>query len=284
MIEASGSVLGIDIGCSPSRRSSAVCRLDWDERTVTWSTARFRAAEPERTEAIARVAGNARLSAAAFDGPLRRGLDVIGRYRAAERMLTRRLQPLIGKPGQASAPVGRLLNAHANDCARVVLTYCDLSEAHHPERIHERAVVEAFPNAFLGVMIGEPNTLNAQRNNRSDKFFEHLAAGGILQALVERCLPGRALAVRPETVTNHDERAALVCALTALCVAADDFVAVGDEDGWIVLPPAELVQPWALDALQVNASEEKGAVLVKRTSINPRCPVLVPSAQRAPNT
>jgi hypothetical protein len=53
---------------------------------------------------------SANLTAAAFDGPLRSGLDLIGRYRVAERMLTRRLQPHIGKPGQSSAPVGKLLN------------------------------------------------------------------------------------------------------------------------------------------------------------------------------
>src|SRR4051794_36937010 len=104
MLPPSGSVLGIDIGCSPTRRSSAICRLNWDQSNVVWSIERFRAIEPERQETIARVAGNATISAAAFDGPLRRELDVIGRYRTAERMLTRRLRPFIGKPGQSSAP------------------------------------------------------------------------------------------------------------------------------------------------------------------------------------
>lgn len=42
--------------------------------------------------------------AAAFDGPLRQGFDIIGRYRTAERMLTRRLRPLIGKPGSPARP------------------------------------------------------------------------------------------------------------------------------------------------------------------------------------
>ena len=37
--------------------------------------------------------------AAAFDGLIRRSFEIIGRYRTAERMLTRRLRPLIGKPG-----------------------------------------------------------------------------------------------------------------------------------------------------------------------------------------
>jgi hypothetical protein len=92
------------------RRSSAVCRLDWTGRELSWIIERFRAVEPERTEAIRRVAGTSPLAAAAFGGPLRRGLDTIGRYRMAERMLTRRLRPFAGEPGQASAPVGWLLN------------------------------------------------------------------------------------------------------------------------------------------------------------------------------
>ena len=83
------------------RKSSAVCRLDWDETIVKWSIERFRAVETDRAQTIGRVAGNVPLFAAAFDGPLRQGLDMIGRFRTTERMLTRRLQPLIGKPAQS---------------------------------------------------------------------------------------------------------------------------------------------------------------------------------------
>jgi hypothetical protein len=71
---------------------------------------RFRAVEPERERVIAQLAAGRMIAATAFDGPIGRGFDIIGRYRTAERMLTRRLRPLIGKPGQSSAPVGRLLS------------------------------------------------------------------------------------------------------------------------------------------------------------------------------
>lgn len=261
MLPARGSVLGIDVGFSPTKKSSAVCRLDWDEGSVEWSIERFRAVEPERTRTIMKVAGTVPLSAAAFDGPLRRGLDVIGRYRTAERMLTRRLQPLIGKPGQSSAPVGKLLNAHANDCARTVLDSCNLHEVRHSVGIHERAIAEAFPSSFLGMLIEQPEMLNARRGDRSDTFFQHLATAGTLNKLVTHFLPGRSLVSHPSTVTNHDDRAALVCALTALCVAASDFVAVGDDDGWIILPPATFVQSWALSLLESNAAGEETPAL-----------------------
>lgn len=261
MIGERGSVVGIDVGCSPARRSSGICRLDWSASTISWEIARFRAVEPERERTIAQVAGGRQISAAAFDGPIRRGFDIIGRYRTAERMLTRRLRPLIGKPGQSSAPVGKLLNEHANACARHLVASCAVEDAQHAVPIDQKALVEAFPSSFLGMMIDDPIRLAARRGDRSDTFFQHLASNGGFDALLERLLPGRTLTRDPMTVTNHDDRAALVCALTALCVAADQFVAVGDGDGWIILPPRELIQPTQWDLLAANASEEPSSAL-----------------------
>jgi hypothetical protein len=249
-------VLGIDVGCSPARRSSAACRIAWNAHEVTWRVARFRAVEAERTETIVTVAGGLPLACAAFDGPLLRGFEAIGRYRTAERMLTRRLGRRIGKPGASSAPVGILLNAHANACARTVLQHCDMAPATHATPIDDRAVVEAFPSGFLGVMIDEPWMLAARRHNRSDLFFLQWCGRGIFDRLIGHLLPRRTLLQSPTALTDHDERAAFVCALTALCVAANDYTAVGDHDGWIILPPYALLQPWAKDDLEGNARDE----------------------------
>lgn len=257
MLPSKGFVLGIDVGCSPTKRSGSVCRLDWTSDSVGWSLARFRAAEPERTDTITRIAGSARLEAAAFDGPLRKGFDIIGRYRTAERMLTRRLQPFIGKPGQSNAPVGKLLNQHANACAEIVLARCTLAVTDNSVRIHEKAIVEAFPSAFLGLMIDDPVSLNARRGDRSDTFYQHLAESGGIRRLLAHLLPNRSINEPLNTITNHDNRAALICALTALSVAAGSFTAVGDDDGWIILPPGELQPEWARELLLQNAGEER---------------------------
>jgi hypothetical protein len=96
---------------------------------------------------------------------LRADLGIIGRYRLAEQILTRGLRPLIGKPGQASAPVGQRLNQHANECARIVLDTGKLGKATHDHAIHELAVVEAFPTSFLGVLIEKPSELLTRRGN-----------------------------------------------------------------------------------------------------------------------
>jgi len=142
-----------------------------------------------------------------------------------------------------------------------VLEHCDLALARHHVAVHEKAVVEAFPSSFLGVMIEAPKALNARRSDRSDIFFQFLAGAEVLQRLIAYCLPGRLMSQHPSAVTNHDDRAALVCALTALCVAARDYTAAGDEDGWIILPPSSFVQGWAMDALRANAAGERGPAL-----------------------
>ncbi len=258
-----GSVLGIDVGFSPTRRSSAVCRLDWDRHSVTWMIRRFRAVDGEKRATITAVAGNSPLLAAALDGPLRAGFDVIGRYRVAERMLTRRLASRIGKPGQASAPVGKSLNAAANDCASIVMKSCQLGASRHQVQIDNLAIVEAFPSSFLGVMLADPSAVIAARGDRSDTFFKHLVGSGDLERLIIHLLPGRTLAGALSDITNHDDRAGFVCALTALAVAANDYTAVGDNDGWIILPPASFIQSWAWTDLEANASAENLGSLYK---------------------
>ncbi|WP_417310055.1 hypothetical protein [Devosia sp.] len=247
-LPATGDVLGVDVGMSPTRRSSAVCRLSWTPTRVSWVIRRFRATPEERQAAMAETIGTAQLLAAAFDGPFRAALDIIGVYRACERLLTRRdFRTRIGKPGQSSAPIGRALNEHTNYCIRRALPH--VADARHPGAIHGKAVVEAFPSSFMGLMLAAPETIAVTRGNRSDLFFRHLVAAGTLDRLLGHLLPGRAPTNDLDAVTNHDDRAALICALTALGVAAGDFVSVGDAEGRIILPPRPLLADWARVAL-----------------------------------
>jgi len=176
-------------------------------------------------------------------------------------MLTRRLGVRIGKPGQVNVPVGRALNEAANDCARSIMRQCALGHARHKVSIDPLAIVEAFPSSFLGVMLKDPAAIKARRGNRSDLFYQDLERTGQLARLIAYLLPGRALAHSLASVTNHDDRAGLICALTALSVAADDYVAVGDDDGWVILPPPAFVQGWAQADLTANAQAERTGAL-----------------------
>jgi hypothetical protein len=123
----------------------------------------------------------------------------------------------------------------------------------HDHAIHPLAIVEAFPSSFLGLLIEDPAGLRARRRDRSDSFYVHLAQSSGLPVLIRHLLPNRRLVMPFETITHHDDRAAVVCSLTALCVAAHDYTVVGDQDGWIVQPPRSLIRPWAWAILAENA-------------------------------
>src|SRR6266576_193519 len=100
------NVAGIDVGYSKKRRSSAVCLMTWDDESVDWEIRRYRATDLERADTICGLLGNRSLQAVALDGPLKAGFGPSGRYRIAERMLTRSFGTRIGKPGQSNSPVG----------------------------------------------------------------------------------------------------------------------------------------------------------------------------------
>jgi hypothetical protein len=106
---------------------------------------------------------------------------------------------------------------------------------------------------FLGVLIEDPTQLNANRAHRSDVFYEYLVHSSGLSKLVVRLLPGRKIVSSFGAVTHHDEREAIVCALTALCIECGHYTIVGDqEDGWIVLPPQSEIKGWAWRILEEN--------------------------------
>ncbi len=256
-LPSSGSVLGIDIGYSEIQRSSAVCRLDWNATKVSLSIERFRALEPERTQ-ILNMFADTNILAAAFDGPLRGDLEVINKYRLSELMLTRKLQPYIGKPGQSNSPNGIKLNAAANSCAKIVLRAGAVAKSKHRYAIHKIAIAEAFPTSFLGLMLDYPLNLKAKTPPKSDRFYNHLAVSGELDRLLSFLLPGRTPETAFAKVKNHDDRAAVVCALTALCIAAQEYTAVGDDDGWIILPPPLFIRRYAWIKLSENAKSGAG--------------------------
>jgi len=254
-------VAGVDIGFSTTRRSSAICKLWWDIDSIGWSIRRYRATPWERETAFREFLDRTELNAVAFDGPIRSGFDQINKYREAERVLTKEgLRQKIGKPGQSNSPVGKRLNQETNLCAKLALRFARISNAEHVQKIHECSIVEAFPSTFLGLMISDP--VATVRAKRSDDFYKALVASGKLARLLEFLLPGRALKNDFGSVTHHDDRAALVCAITATGVAANKFCAVGDSrDGWIILPPAGFIEPWADKVLNENDQSYYRSVL-----------------------
>jgi len=253
-----GMVAGVDIGFSTIRRASAICKLWWGGGKIGWSIKRYRAIASEREAAFREKLDGEKLDAIALDGPVRCGFDLINDYRVAERNLTLRLQPKIGKPGQSNSPVGMRLNQETNVCAEMALRFAEISLAKHDQKIHKCSIVEAFPNSFLGVMLPDPDSIIARRRGRSDVFYKTLVASGKLNELLEFLLPKHAIGADLGLVTNHDDRAALVCAITALGLVSDKFCAVGDrKNGWIILPPPQFIAPWADKLLNENGASDQ---------------------------
>jgi hypothetical protein len=226
--------------------------MTWDDESIDWKIRRYRATDTERLGTICSVLGGQSLQAVAFDGPLRRGLNHIGEYRTAERILTKSFGARIGKPGQSNSPVGIRLNEEANNCVKIVLSVADVAPSLSDIKIGERCVVEAFPSSYLGLMIADPESIGAIRKSRSDKFFEALNYDGTFLRLLSHLLPRRRTLRDLGEVENHDDRASLVCAISALGVAVGKYCAVGDNNGWIILPPRAFIQRWAHDLFLKN--------------------------------
>src|SRR2546425_910482 len=128
-----GSVLGIDVGYSARRKTTGLCGLSWDRRTVRWACHNAGLDELDRRDALRRVLPDreVELSAVAIDGPLLPRLDPTPRYRCAESLLSRGAFAHRGKPGPTNGGSGRDLHAHATWLAKFVLRECRVGPAAH---------------------------------------------------------------------------------------------------------------------------------------------------------
>lgn len=239
IIASSGKVLGIDVGFCPSRKTTGICVLCWNRDSVTWNCEITTSDNQTRSAAFETLLrSQPEVLAVAIDGPLTPGLSHSTSYRAAEALLSRGKFHRRGKPGQTSSPVGQALHAEATRLASLALKQAQVALASHaPFNIHQRAIVEAFPTSFLGVLCNEDcYPKHRKRRDWTDLLFPLVS--GKLNAILSTFLPHRTVTGDWRT-RNHDEIAALVCALTATCVVAGRFVLVGSNvDGYIVLPPS----------------------------------------------
>lgn len=231
-------VLGIDVGFSETRRTTCFCLLEWDGTTASMSFRNTTADPARRRAALAELTnGKSRVAAVAVDGPLGPKLCGLTQYRAAEALLSQGAMQKRGKPGQTSSPTGQKLHQHATALATLALELCDVAESSHAQAIHHKAVVEAFPNAFLAALMAE-HDFGALSRNASDVFWDRLCVSGAMAGLCSELLGDRTLSPSLAEITDHEERAGAVCALTALCVVRGAYAAVGDPVcGDIILPP-----------------------------------------------
>ena len=222
-VRPTGSVLGIDVGWSPRKKTTCICLLAWDISTARLTFRLVGADGVERRTAVrdlARECGE--LAAVAIDGPLTSGLRSIRHYRSAEALLSRGTLQRRGKPGQTSSPTGLQLHAHATSLAQLVIEELSIALSSHPQSIHERCVVEAFPNMFMAAIVPE-GSLTVLKRDASDRYWDTLVRDSDrLIRLIEHLLPGRRLDYELRECIDHEHRAGVICALTALAVSACD--------------------------------------------------------------
>ncbi len=237
MIAARGTVLGIDVGFSETGRTTGLCLLTWSDHELTWQTAVTGTADGIRAEALRQLLQRAeRLEAVAIDGPIRPGLVCVPQYRCSESLLSRGIFQRRGKPGASHFGSGWKLHCAATAMAELVVRVAG---------VRSDVFVEAFPNGFLAVLHdddGFPRAADVRRR-WTDVLYPRPSVRKALALVVADAAPGRAVTGDWDFAGSsrsdvHEKRSALVCALTALCVAAGRSVLVGAAaDGFIHLPP-----------------------------------------------
>ena len=238
------NLIGLDVGFSARRRSSGVARLTLGVVSVGCATA--------SVESRAVLFGADEVDVAAIDAPIlgRESFD----KRACERLFTLGRFQRRCKPGLSHVPgTGRAFRQAGHESARQLSKISSAREllVKFPRVFGTRNLIEAFPNAFMGALLPGGCFDRMPKLPRGQKF----------EWLYDECLKRKTLnsvidviggATRPsvlhhiKTNQNHDQKAALICLLTAAAVAAGRYTAVGDEEGgYFFLPPWEVWAPWA---------------------------------------
>lgn len=159
---------------------------------------------------------------------------------------------------------GRLLREHAGAAADRLADAAP-NPTQWPAVRAAPSIIEAFPNAYLGVCLLD-RVYAAQPPLRRGRKFDWLYECWLAPehaGLFERLgLPAQ-LSTALRVTRDHDERAALVCLMTAGGVLAGRFAALGEPvGGWIALPPLDCWASWAQDALTAAMHRLPGLRLV----------------------
>jgi len=220
-------VLGIDIGFSRRRRSTALVVIVLGDRAVQLSAARCTSDPEDLSATIAALTDNAPLAACAIDGPLRPGLRINANRRLCEQFFVLGAMGKRCRPGEVITPQGARLHEAATAAARLIAArVAPLSEP-LPAGVlplPQRALCEAFPSAFMALLLDDTALADlptVPRGRKTDWLFRRLLSSAQLDRLLGLLLPRPAIARLSSALselTDHDERAAALCAITALCL------------------------------------------------------------------
>jgi len=240
-------LLGIDVGFSERRKTTGIASYAFGQPARLHCVGSL---PQDRAEVLL---DRPLYDAIAIDGPIvptATGPEHV--IRRCERLLSKGPFGRRCKPGFSHFGTGLRLRLAATTIAGEMPGY----RRHNGVR-----VVEAFPNAFLGVMLDDKTYAAFERiprGKKSDIFFTQASRDRTFDRLFE-CLDWDDAILREQieavaretTRISHEHRAALVCVLTAACALSGQAAYVGDEiGGSICLPPLFLWAGWAKAALQ----------------------------------
>jgi predicted RNase H-like nuclease len=241
------NLLGFDVGWSAERSSTAAAW--WSGDHVQSQLLRSGRELPEELRSRS-------WDVVAIDAPIvPPGFGIASRRRCETALSLGKFQRRC-KPGMSDIRgTGRDLRAAGGRAADQLERFLGPSppDASFPRVRAGRNLVEAFPNAFLGVCVpGSAFELRGgiRRGGKFDWLYDRwIAAAAFEKAASALDLP-KDFSAAARSCRNHDQRAALVCLMTAAAALFGRFTAVGEREcGYFLLPPLGLWQPWAQRAL-----------------------------------
>lgn len=239
--------LGVDVGFSTQVRSTGICVIEPSEK-VPVRCAHVRT--HETFGAMDDLLARKHPVAVAIDGPLVpvgspcASFTEVNRYRNCERLLSGGIFQKRCKPGPTNSPRGLALHRQATLIANKLM-----------RQFPGTVIAEAFPNAFLGVMLSDDAFQSPiRRGIKSDVFWDHcVRRTSVMRRLLGHLFAERAARRIFEQIApleNHDERAAVICAIVARGAEMKANLLVGDHaDGAISLPPHRFIKGWARKVL-----------------------------------
>jgi hypothetical protein len=249
------ALLGVDVGFSKSRKTTGLAWLSDGQLGVTVTGSSW-------AERSCDLPKNIVFDIAALDAPVVADKHALAR-RGCEHLFSRGGFAKRCRPGLSHHGRGLQLREAGSQAARdfaAVLTNRPLRFG--PSVCPNDPIIEAFPNAFMGVLLPEQHFADWSKSRgqaKSDWLYEQIVMRGLMRKLLARLeLRHAAFVRRFEDCQHHDERAALICLLTATFAANRNALIIGDgAGGWFWLPPLDLWACWARDALALACSNLK---------------------------
>jgi hypothetical protein len=243
------ALLGIDVGFSKSRATTGIA---WS-KNGEFGAARTHSDWERRSQ---HIPASTKFSVIAIDGPLVPLGSDDSLDRLCERLFIRGAFQTRCKPGLSNHGYGKDLRRAAAETANQVLHLAEHNADASRAIRHDTFIIEAFPNAFLGVLLPEARFAlpKAGKRKKFDWLYDHaIDSGALADLFLSIGWKNAELMTAILGERDHEKRAAWICLLTAACAASGEAEVVGDDiGGWFWLPPQDQWAEWARDALEQN--------------------------------